>query len=79
VFSLCCLKFPIRSPSSQCVPQHVLHITSLLSHMIQEKSICCPHFTYIGEPKGRNSILQNRTLYFGQHSVVGMVFLILQL
>jgi hypothetical protein len=21
---------------------------------------CCPHFTYIAGPKGRNSILQNR-------------------
>ncbi len=27
---------------------------------------CCPPFTYIhGQPKGRNSMLQNRTLYLG--------------
>ncbi len=27
---------------------------------------CCPPFTYIGRRKGRNSILQNRTIYFGE-------------
>ncbi len=27
---------------------------------------CCPPFTYIGAPKGINSILQNRTFYFGE-------------
>ncbi len=27
---------------------------------------CCPPFTYIGGPKGRNSILQNRNFYFGK-------------
>jgi hypothetical protein len=26
--------FPMISPSSLCVPQHVLHSTSLLSHML---------------------------------------------
>jgi hypothetical protein len=26
----------------------------------------CPPFTYIGGTKGRNSILQNRTIYFGE-------------
>jgi hypothetical protein len=26
----------------------------------------CPPFIYIGGPKGRNSILQHRTLYFGE-------------
>jgi hypothetical protein len=28
------IRFPIHSPSSQCVLQHVLHSTSLLSHML---------------------------------------------
>ncbi len=28
------IRFLIRSPSSQCVPRHVLHSTSLLSHML---------------------------------------------
>ncbi len=27
---------------------------------------CCPLFTYIGGPKGRNSMLQSRSFYFGQ-------------
>ncbi len=27
---------------------------------------CCPPFTYIGGPKGGNSVLQNRTFYFGE-------------
>jgi hypothetical protein len=26
----------------------------------------CPPFTYKGAPKGMNSILQNRTFYFGE-------------
>jgi hypothetical protein len=28
----------------------------------------CPPFTYVGGPKGKNSILQNRTFYFGEPS-----------
>jgi hypothetical protein len=28
------IRFPIHSPSSQCVLQHVLHSTSRLSHML---------------------------------------------
>ncbi len=28
------IRFPLGSPSSQCVPQHVLHNTSLLCHML---------------------------------------------
>ncbi len=27
---------------------------------------CCPPFAYIGGPKGRNSILQNRNFFFGE-------------
>ncbi len=27
---------------------------------------CCPPFTYIAGPKGRNFKLQNRTFYFGE-------------
>jgi hypothetical protein len=40
--------------SSQCVPQHVLHSTSFFSHM-----------HHLAGPKGRNSLLQNRTFYSG--------------
>jgi len=29
---------------------------------------CCHPFTYIGGPKGRNSLPQNRTFYFGEPS-----------
>jgi len=27
---------------------------------------CCPPFTFIAQPKGRNFILQNRRFYFGE-------------
>ncbi len=27
---------------------------------------CCPPFTYIVRPKGRNSVIRNRTLHFGE-------------
>ncbi len=33
-FPLCSFQVPICSPSSQCVPQHVLNRASLLSHML---------------------------------------------
>jgi hypothetical protein len=50
--------------SSQWVPQHVLHSTSLfISYALAN---CCPPFTSTGGPKGRNSILQNRTFYFAE-------------
>jgi hypothetical protein len=29
---------------------------------------CCPPFTYVGGQKGRNSVLQNRSFYFGGQS-----------
>jgi len=29
-------------------------------------SKCCPPFTDIGGPKGKNSVLQNVTFYFGE-------------
>ncbi len=48
---------------SQYVPQHVLHSTSPLSRMLWQ--ILFSFHLYIG-PKGRNSILQNRTSYFGE-------------
>jgi hypothetical protein len=51
------IRFSMCSPSLQCVHQHVLHSTSLLSHICFGKF--CPPFTYIaGGPKGRISILQ---------------------
>jgi hypothetical protein len=52
--------FPLRSI---CVPQHILHSISLLCHMLWQMltfHLC------LGGPKGRNSILQNRTFYFGE-------------
>jgi len=58
-------RFPLCSPSSQCVPQKGLHSTSLLSHMLNK---CCPPFSYIGGQKGRNPKLQTRTFYFGEPS-----------
>jgi hypothetical protein len=47
------------SMGSQCVPRQVLHSTSLSSYMLWQM------LSSLGGPKGRNSILQNRTLYFG--------------
>ncbi len=57
-FPMCSFKFPM---GSQYVPQHILHSTSLLSPMFWNYR---PPFTYIDGPKGRNSILQNKTFYF---------------
>jgi hypothetical protein len=33
-------------------------------------SKCCLPFTYIGGPKGKNFILQNRTFYFWGASII---------
>ncbi len=52
--------FPIYSPSSQCVPQHVLHSTYPICF-----AKISPPFRYIGGPKGRNSELQNKTFILG--------------
>jgi hypothetical protein len=61
------IMFPM---SSQYVPQvlNVLPKTSpkaphLCPYVLAK---CCPPFTYLGGSKGRNSILQNRTFYFGE-------------
>jgi hypothetical protein len=62
------IRFLTCFPSSQCVPQHVLHITSLLSYICFGK--CCPPFTYIGGPKGMNSTHQNRTFLRSLHSFI---------
>jgi hypothetical protein len=68
VFPLSSNGFPIMvskcSSSSQCVPQHVLCSTSLSSHMLWQ--LVSSFFTYIAAPKSMNSILQNRTFYFGE-------------
>jgi hypothetical protein len=56
-------KFPM---GSQYVPQ-VPNLFSIACHFHPICfGKCCPRFTYIGGPKGRNSILHNRTLYFGE-------------
>ncbi len=80
VFPLCSLQVPNRFTSgSKFVPQ-VLSV--LTKHVLQSTSShfypmclgkCCPPFTCIGGPKGKNSILQNRTFYFG--SVHSFIFL----
>jgi hypothetical protein len=54
---------PKCSPVSQCFPQHVLHTTSLLSHMPWK---WCTPFRYIGGPKGRKFIFQNRAFCLGE-------------
>ncbi len=48
--------------SSQYVPQHVLHSTSILSHICFGK--CCPPFTHIDGPKGRILSLHFKILSF---------------
>jgi len=58
------IMFSKCSSSSQCVPQHVLCSTSLSSHMLWQS--VSSFFTYIAGPKSMNSILQNRTFYFGE-------------
>ncbi len=50
-------------PVSQCVPQHVLIEPHFYPRCFGRS---CPSFTYIGGPKGKNSILQNKTFYFGE-------------
>ncbi len=50
-------KFSICSPSSQFIPQHVLHSTSLLFS-----------FHLYRWAKGEELLLQNRTFYFGEPS-----------
>jgi len=52
---------PISYLSSQAVPQS-FPITPHFYPICFGK--CCPPFTRVGGSKGRNSILQNRTLYF---------------
>jgi hypothetical protein len=67
---------------SQCVPTMFLLSSTMGSHQFLNIfpnmfSIalryypicfgkCCSPFTYIGGPKGKNSILQNITFYFGE-------------
>jgi hypothetical protein len=55
--------------SSQYVPRHVLHSTSILSHICIGK--CCPPFTHIDGPKGKDIIftLQDIILCFGEASI----------
>ncbi len=65
VFSLCSLSVPNGFPSGpQCVPRHVLHSTSLVSHRLWQM---LSSFHLYRWAKGEsNSILQNRTFYFGE-------------
>jgi hypothetical protein len=62
------IMFPM---SSQYVPQ-VLNVllpktSPIAPHLCPYVlAKCCPPFTYLGGSKGRNSILQNRTFYFGE-------------
>ncbi len=50
-------KFPMYSPTYS--PQHLTLIPYALAN-------CCPPFTHMGGPKGRNSTFQNRTFYLGE-------------
>jgi hypothetical protein len=64
--------FPWFPSGSQYVPQIpivFLNMFSIAAHFYPQCfGQCCPPFTYIaGRPKRRNSICQNRTLYFGEH------------
>ncbi len=45
------IRFSIRSPSSQCVPQHVLHSTSLISHMLWQISSSFHLYTWAKKGK----------------------------
>jgi hypothetical protein len=57
------IRFSLCSPSSQCVP----NMLSIVPHFYPVGfAKCCLPFTYIGGPKERNSILQNRIFYFGE-------------
>ncbi len=63
--------FPLFPSGSQYVPQIpivFLNMFCIAAHFYPECfGKCCPPFTYIAGPKGRNSIHQNRTFYFGEH------------
>jgi hypothetical protein len=73
-FSLVPNVFPLRPLSSQWYPLGSQNVPNVFSNMFSiaphfypiRFSKCCPPFTYLSGPKGRNSILQNRTLYFGE-------------
>jgi hypothetical protein len=52
-------KFPMCSPT--CSPYHLTFTPICFGK-------CWPPFTYIGGQKGRNSILKNRSFYFGGQS-----------
>ncbi len=63
VFSLCSHQVPIKLPK---FPKLLPSIFSIAPHFYPVCfGKCCPPLTYIGGPKGRNSILQNRTLFWG--------------
>jgi hypothetical protein len=53
--------FPICSPSSQCVPKHLVHSTSLLSHMFWQMS-CSIHVYSC--TKGNNLLTSKQILLF---------------
>jgi hypothetical protein len=43
-----------------------VQLVLLLFLLVGRNANVCPPFTYKGAPKGMNSILQNRTFYFGE-------------
>ncbi len=78
--------FPLCSPlSSPMGSHHVPNMFQMCSptcspykHLTFYPHICfgkcCPPFTCIAVSKGRNSILQNRTFYFGVPPIVSFLF-----
>ncbi len=68
-FSMCShyvlFKFPMGSQYIAQVPIVFPNMFFIAPHFyLICFSICCPPFTYIGGPKGRNSMLQKITFYF---------------
>ncbi len=69
------------------VPNVFINMSSIAPHFYPICfGKCCPSFTYIAGPKGRISILQNRTFYFGEppikyanHKSKKKLFLILKI
>jgi hypothetical protein len=60
--------FPLGSQYVPQIPIAFLNMFSIAAHFYPQCfGKCCPPFTYIAGPKRRNSICQNRTLYFGEH------------
>jgi len=70
-FPMCSYYVPFKFPMGfQDVPQFRNVFPNMFSISPHFYPIClgkwCPSFTYIGGPKGRNFILQNRAFCFGE-------------